>query len=340
MSMSEPKPHSDTSVAGAPPLLEVADLRTVFHAERGAVEAVRGVSFSLANGETLGLVGESGCGKSVTAMSVTRLLREPPAEILAGSRIRFRGEELLDASPERMRAIRGSGIGMIFQEPMTSLNPVLRVGEQVAETIRAHEGGERAAVRARVVELLDRVGIPEPDRRYEAYPHQLSGGMRQRVMIAIALACGPELLIADEPTTALDVTIQAQILDLLAELRAELGMALLLISHDLAVVSQVADRVAVMYAGRIVEEGPVPGLFRAPRHPYTQGLLRALPRLDAPRGPLAAIPGRVPEPHEVQRGCPFAPRCPEVMPRCRTDDPPPFDVPGGRARCWLLEPDG
>ena len=319
-------------------LLEVTDLRTVFHTDRGEVEAVRGVSFSLEPGETLGLVGESGCGKSVTAMSITRLLREPPAEILPGSSIRFRGEELLDASPARMRELRGGGIGMVFQEPMTSLNPVLRIGEQVAETIRAHEGGERAAVRGRVIELLDRVGLPEPAERYRAYPHQLSGGMRQRVMLAIALACGPDLLIADEPTTALDVTIQAQVLDLLGDLRAEFGMALLLISHDLAVVSRIADRVAVMYAGQVVEEGRLPELFRAPQHPYTAGLMQALPRLDGPRGALRAIPGRVPSPTEDFEGCPFAPRCPEVMQRCRSEDPPPFETATGRARCWLREP--
>jgi len=328
-------PASDRT---AGPLLEVTNLRTVFRTDRGVVEAVRGVSLSLDAGRTLGLVGESGCGKSVTAMSLTRLLREPPAEILTGSSIRFRGEELLEASARRLREIRGAGIGMIFQEPMTSLNPVLRIGEQVAETIREHEGGGRRAIRARVIELLGRVGLPEPERRYRAYPHQLSGGMRQRVMIAIALACGPDLLIADEPTTALDVTIQAQILDLLAELRDELGMALLLISHDLAVVAQVADRVAVMYAGRIVEEGAVPELFRAPGHPYTQGLLRALPRLDTRPGPLAAISGRVPEPYEQFAGCPFAPRCPDVMARCRTEDPPPFPTATGTARCWLREP--
>jgi oligopeptide/dipeptide ABC transporter ATP-binding protein len=302
------------------------------------VEAVRGVSFDLEAGETLGLVGESGCGKSVTAMSISRLLREPPAEILSGSSVRFRGEELLELPPARMRRIRGAGIGMIFQEPMTSLNPVLRVGEQVAETIRAHEDGNRETVRRRVVELLGRVGIPEPEIRARAFPHQLSGGLRQRVMIAIALACGPDLLIADEPTTALDVTIQAQILALLAELQDELGMALLLISHDLAVVSQVADRVAVMYAGRIVEEGRVPDVFRAPGHPYTRGLLRALPRLDAPPGALAAIPGRVPGPGERFTGCPFAPRCPDVMERCCREEPPELPTDTGHARCWLCEP--
>jgi oligopeptide/dipeptide ABC transporter ATP-binding protein len=319
-------------------LLDVTNLRTVFHTERGTVEAVRGVSFSLERGETLGLVGESGCGKSVTAMSVTRLLREPPAEILAGSSIRFGGEELIELSPADMRRVRGAGIGMIFQEPMTSLNPVLRVGDQVAETIQAHAGGRRREVQRRVLELLERVGIPDPADRARAFPHQLSGGLRQRVMIAIALAAGPDLLIADEPTTALDVTIQAQILDLLADLRDDLGMALLLISHDLAVVSQVADRVAVMYAGRIVEVGQVPGIFREPGHPYTRGLLRALPGLDTPRGPLTAIPGRVPEPTETFVGCPFSPRCPDVMERCRREDPPEFPTGTGRARCWLREP--
>lgn len=319
-------------------LLEVTDLAVDFRTERGVAHAVRGVSFSLSAGETLGIVGESGCGKSVTAMALLRLLPEPPAILVAGSRIRFRGEDVLGASLDRIRAIRGAGIGMIFQEPMTSLNPVFTIGEQVAETIREHEGGSKAAVRQRVIDLLGRVGIPEPARRYRAYPHQLSGGLRQRVMIAIALACGPDLLIADEPTTALDVTIQAQILALLAELRDELGMALLLISHDLAVVSQVADRVAVMYAGRIVERGTVPRLFRAPGHPYTRGLLGALPRVDAPPGPLAAIPGRVPNPHEEPAGCPFAPRCPEVMDRCRSHDPPDFPTESGMARCWLLEP--
>jgi oligopeptide/dipeptide ABC transporter ATP-binding protein len=321
------------------PLLEVSDLAIDFHTERGIAHAVRGVSFALAPGETLGLVGESGCGKSVTAMSVLRLLPEPPAEVLAGSRIRFRGEDVLATSRDRIRAIRGAGIGVIFQEPMTSLNPVFTIGEQVAETIREHQGGAKAAVRRRVIELLGRVGIPDPERRYRAYPHQLSGGLRQRVMIAIALACGPDLLIADEPTTALDVTIQAQILALLAELRDEFGMALLLISHDLAVVSQVADRVAVMYAGRIVEHGTVPELFRAPGHPYTRGLLGALPRVDAPPGPLAAIPGRVPSPYDEPPGCPFAPRCPEVMERCRRSDPPAFPTSTGTARCWLREPE-
>jgi oligopeptide/dipeptide ABC transporter ATP-binding protein len=326
-------------VTASTKLLEVTDLAVDFHTDRGIAHAVRGVSFALSAGETLGIVGESGCGKSVTAMSLLRLLPEPPAEVLAGSRIHFRGEDVLAAPPERVRAIRGAGIGMIFQEPMTSLNPVFTVGEQVAETIREHEGGSKAAVRQRVIDLLGRVGIPDPARRYRAYPHQLSGGLRQRVMIAIALACGPDLLIADEPTTALDVTIQAQILALLAELRDELGMALLLISHDLAVVSQVADRVAVMYAGRIVEQGTVPDLFRAPGHPYTRGLLGALPRVDAPPGPLAAIPGRVPDPYGEPAGCPFAPRCPEVMDRCRSHDPPDFRTNSGTARCWLNEPE-
>jgi oligopeptide/dipeptide ABC transporter ATP-binding protein len=239
-----------------------------------------------------------------------------------------------------LREVRGNGIGMVFQEPMTSLNPVMRIGEQVAETIREHEGGKSAAIRGRVVELLDRVGIPDPDVRYNSYPHQLSGGMRQRVMLAIAIACGPDLLIADEPTTALDVTIQAQILELLGDLQREMGMAMLLISHDLGVVSRVSDRVAVMYAGRIVERGPIPELFANPSHPYTKGLLRALPRLDAPPGPLAAIPGQVPDPHEKESGCSFAPRCPDVMERCRMQLPSELDTPVGSARCWLMDAEG
>jgi len=318
-------------------LLEVTDLRTEFRTERGSAHAVRGVSFSLGPGETLGLVGESGCGKSVTALSIMGLLPGRRTRTLEGASVRFRGEELLGASPARLREVRGNGIGMVFQEPMTSLNPVLKVGEQVAETIREHEGGSREAVRGRVVELLDRVGIPEPDIRYNSYPHQLSGGMRQRVMLAIAIACGPDVLIADEPTTALDVTIQAQILGLLDDLRREMGMALLLISHDLGVVAQVSDRVAVMYAGRIVERGRIPDIFTNPSHPYTKGLLRALPRLDAPPGPLAAISGQVPDPHNEESGCSFAPRCSDAMPRCRTDLPAEFSSPAGSARCWLSE---
>ena len=319
------------------PLLRVTDLCTDFHADRGTIHAVRGVSFSLDAGETLGIVGESGCGKSVTALSILRLLAEPPARILEGSSIRFRGEELLSAPRSRLREVRGAGIGMVFQEPMTSLNPVLRIGDQVAETIREHEGGNPEDIKEQVIKLLDRVGLPDPGTRYSSYPHQLSGGMRQRVMLAIALACGPDLLIADEPTTALDVTIQAQILDLLKELQQELGMALLLISHDLAVVSRVADRVAVMYAGQIVERGNASNLFSMPNHPYTQGLLKALPRLDSDRGPLTAIAGQVPDPREVPPGCSFAPRCPAAMPRCSEEAPPEFEAGPGKARCWLAE---
>jgi len=320
-------------------LLEVTNLRVEFCTERGSAHAVRGVSLALRPGETLGLVGESGCGKSVTALSIMGLLPGQRTRTLEGSSVRFRGEELLGASPACLREVRGNGIGMVFQEPMTSLNPVLKVGEQVAETIREHEGGSSETVRGRVVELLDRVGIPEPDVRYNAYPHQLSGGMRQRVLVAIAIACGPDVLIADEPTTALDVTIQAQILNLLDDLRREMGMALLLISHDLGVVAQVSDRVAVMYAGRIVERGRIPEVFTNPSHPYTRGLLRALPRLDATPGPLAAIPGQVPDPHNGESGCSFAPRCSEVMPRCRTDLPAEFSSPEGSASCWLAEPE-
>ncbi|MFQ5529677.1 MAG: ABC transporter ATP-binding protein [Gemmatimonadota bacterium] len=322
------------------PLLEVSDLSTDFETERGTAHAVRGVSFSLGAGDTLGLVGESGCGKSVTALSILGLLPARQARTLEGSSVRFRGEELLSAPRTRLRDVRGNGIGMVFQEPMTSLNPVLRVGEQIAETIREHEGGTAEGIRRRVTELLDRVGIPEPVVRYNAYPHQLSGGMRQRVMLAIALACGPDLLIADEPTTALDVTIQAQILDLLDGLRREFGMALLLISHDLGVVARVADRVAVMYAGRIVERGRIPELFTMPEHPYTQGLLRAIPRLDAGPRPLAAIPGQVPDARDEGSGCPFAPRCPEAMTRCTAELPPEFPSATGSTACWLADPAG
>ena len=320
------------------PLLEVRDLRVDFHTDHGVAHAVRGISFDVQAGEALGLVGESGCGKSVTALSLLRLLPTPPAAIDPDSSVTFRGEQILQAGPRLLRTIRGAGIGMIFQEPMTSLNPVLTIGEQVAETIRVHEGGSRAAVRDRVIQLLERVGIPDASSRYGSYPHQLSGGLRQRVMIAIALACGPDLLIADEPTTALDVTIQAQILDLLADLQSELGMAMLFISHDLAVVSRVADRVAVMYAGRIVEEGCVPELFHRPSHPYTQGLLAALPRVDRREAQLASIPGRVPDARQTPPGCLFAPRCADVMERCRIHEPPFFEVGRGGARCWLAEP--
>jgi peptide/nickel transport system ATP-binding protein len=300
-------------------LLEVENLQTHFRVADGVNRAVDGVSFHIEDGETLAVVGESGCGKSVTASSILRLVPEPPGKI-AGS-IMFQGRELLKLPERAMRAIRGKEIGMIFQEPMSSLNPVLSVARQLGETLRLHEGLDRKAAEARAVEMLALVGIAEPRQRLRNYPHQLSGGMRQRVMIAIALACNPKLLIADEPTTALDVTIQAQILDLMADLKRRSGAAVMLITHDLGVVAEVAQRVMVMYAGRKVEEAPVAELFRNPRHPYTQGLIGAVPKLgsslDGEEGRLAEIPGLVPSLRERIQGCVFAGRCPKVTDLCR-----------------------
>jgi peptide/nickel transport system ATP-binding protein len=300
-------------------LLEIENLQTHFRTRDGVNRAVDGISFHVNEGETLAVVGESGCGKSVTAMSILRLVPEPPAKI-AGS-IRFHGTELLKRSEREMRAIRGNEISMIFQEPMTSLNPVLTVGRQLGETLRLHEGLDRTAAESRAADLLALVGIPEPRRRLRDYPHHLSGGMRQRVMIAMALACNPKLLIADEPTTALDVTIQAQILDLMRDLKRRVGAAIVLITHDLGVVAEVAERVMVMYAGRKLEEAPVAKLFRAPRHPYTRGLLGAVPKLGASLSGtatrLAEIPGVVPSlKHRIQ-GCVFANRCPQATELCR-----------------------
>ena len=292
-------------------LLEIENLQVHFRTPDGVNRAVDGVSFHVNEGETLAVVGESGCGKSVTAMSILRLIQEPPGKI-AGS-IRFQGTELLKLSDREMRGIRGNDISMIFQEPMTSLNPVLTVGRQLGETLRLHQGLDKKAAEARAVEMLTLVGIPEPRRRVREYPHQLSGGMRQRVMIAIALACNPKLLIADEPTTALDVTIQAQILDLMKDLKRRVGAAIVLITHDLGVVAEVAERVIVMYAGRKVEEAPVAELFRTPRHPYTQGLLGAVPKLGSSltgtATRLAEIPGLVPSMKQRIEGCVFASRC-------------------------------
>jgi peptide/nickel transport system ATP-binding protein len=306
-------------------LLEIENLQTHFRTPDGVSRAVDGVSFEVREGETLAVVGESGCGKSVTAMSILRLLPQPPARI-AGT-IRFQGKELLKLPDHEMRDIRGKDISMIFQEPMTSLNPVLTVGRQLGETLRLHAGLDRRAVEARAVEMLALVGIPEPRRRLDEYPHQLSGGMRQRVMIAIALACNPKLLIADEPTTALDVTIQAQILDLMKDLKRRVGAAIVLITHDLGVVAEVAERVMVMYAGRKVEEAPVTELFRNPRHPYTQGLLGAVPRLgsslDGSAAKLAEIPGLVPSLKQRIRGCVFASRCAKAADICRELAPAP-----------------
>ena len=290
-------------------LLEVRDLHTVFRLRDGVVRAVDGASFGVDRGEVLGLVGESGCGKSVTSLSILRLISEP-GQIVGGS-VRFDGEELLTASEERMRQIRGNRIAMIFQQPNSSLNPVQRLADQIGEVLRVHKGLDRKAARNRGIELLEQVGIPDPARRADAYPHEISGGMAQRVMIAMALACEPELLIADEPTTALDVTIQAQILELLRDLRERLGTAIVLITHDLGVVSEFCDRVAVMYAGEVVEEQRREPLFDGPRHPYTQGLLGAIPRTGTGRGQLKVIPGQVPSLMEPIAGCRFADRCVE-----------------------------
>jgi oligopeptide/dipeptide ABC transporter ATP-binding protein len=319
------------------PLLEVRELRTHFFTDDGVVRAVDGVSFALAPGETLAVVGESGSGKSVTSLSILRLVAAPPGRIVGGE-IRFRGRDLLALSDAQMRAVRGREISMIFQEPMTSLNPVLSCGEQIAEVLVLHERLDRRAARARTVELLRMVGIPSPEQRVDEYPHQMSGGMRQRVMIAMALACRPALLIADEPTTALDVTIQAQILDLLRALRRELGMAVLLITHDLGVVAETADRVAVMYAGQVVEYCGVRQAFRSTRHPYTAGLLASLPRLGSEDDRLRVIPGNVPNPVRFPAGCRFHPRCPLAVERCRSEAPALRDVGGGHlSRCFRAE---
>src|SRR6201987_1934989 len=310
--------------ARAEPLLEVADLRTWFFTRDGVVRAVDGVSFYVAPGATLAIVGESGCGKSVTALSVLRLIPAPPGRIVSGA-IRFAGRNLLDLGEAQMRDVRGNEISMIFQEPMTSLNPVLTIGRQIAETLTLHQGLSRNKAMTRAVDMLRLVHIPEAERRIAEYPHQLSGGMRQRVMIAMALACNPKLLIADEPTTALDVTIQAQILDLMRELKQKIDAAIVLITHDLGVVAEMAQRVVVMYAGRKAEEAPVGSLFRRPLHPYTKGLLNSVPRLGAPlageRAPLAEIPGTVPSLREMIPGCPFEARCTFATDLCRREMP-------------------
>ncbi len=306
-------------------LLEVTSLQTHFATPEGVVRAVEGVSFSVDAGQTLAIVGESGCGKSVTSMSILRLIAEPPGKIVGS--IRFAGRELLILPEAEMRRIRGNEIAMIFQEPMTSLNPVLTIGRQIGETLRLHQGLSARAAEARAIESLTLVGIQAPERRVREYPHQLSGGMRQRVMIAMALACNPKLLIADEPTTALDVTIQAQILDLMRDLQRRLGSAIVLITHDLGVVAETAERVVVMYAGRKVEEAPVGELFARPLHPYTLGLLGAVPKLGSSldgtgRGRLAEIPGLVPSLRSRIEGCPFAGRCPRVTELCHRVAPP------------------
>jgi oligopeptide/dipeptide ABC transporter ATP-binding protein len=301
------------------PLLQVRDLKTHFFTDDAVVRAVDGVSFDIHQGETLAVVGESGSGKSVTALSILRLFPQPPGRVVGGT-IRFRGRDLLTVSDGEMRRIRGKAISMIFQEPMTSLNPVFTCGDQIMEVVRLHEGLGRAEARARAIEMLERVGIAAAAQRVDDYPHQMSGGMRQRVMIAMALACRPALLIADEPTTALDVTIQAQILELLKALQREMRMAILLITHDLGVVAETADRVAVMYAGQVVEYCDVRRAFRQPLHPYTAGLQASLPRLGEERDRLRVIAGSVPNPARFPSGCRFHPRCPVATDRCE-DEP-------------------
>ncbi len=316
-------------------LLEVRDLRTWFSVEGGIARAVDGVSFAVARGESVGIVGESGCGKTVTSLSIMGLVPDPPGVVQPGSSIQFDGTEVVGAPEGVLRRLRGNRMAMIFQEPMTSLNPVHTVGRQIAESLVLHRNMGRREARGVAIGLLAEVGISEPERRFDEYPHRLSGGMRQRVMIAMALACEPDLLIADEPTTALDVTIQAQILDLLARLRSERGMALLLITHDLGVVAEVCDRVLVMYAGQVVEAGTVDELFQSPRHPYTRGLLDSIPGAGS-GGRLHPIGGTVPSPTRWPEGCRFHPRCPHAWERCE-QEAPPFNHATRAARCWLEE---
>jgi oligopeptide/dipeptide ABC transporter ATP-binding protein len=319
------------------PLLEVKNLRTWYRSRVGTIWAVDGLSLSVEAGKTLGVVGESGCGKSQTALSVMKLI-DPPGRIEPGSRVVFDGRDILSLSDQELEDLRGNEISMVFQEPMTSLNPVYTVGFQIAEAVQQHKRVSSGEAMERAVEMLRLVGIPSPEQRSRDYPHQMSGGMRQRVMIAMALACDPKLLIADEPTTALDVTIQAQILELMRELRDDLGMAILLITHDLGVVAEMADDVAVMYAGRIVEKGRVKEVFESPQHPYTEALLNSIPVLGMNRSePLRTIEGRVPNPLNWPEGCRFEPRCEFAFDRCAREDPPLFELGDQQAACWLCE---
>ena len=322
------------------PLLELSDVEVEFRTRDGIAQVLDRVGFSLSAGATLGIVGESGCGKSMTALTIMRLVPQPPGRI-AGGTIRLDGEDLLAATEARMREIRGNEVSMVFQEPMTSLNPVFSVGDQIAETVRLHQGLSKRAALDRAVEMLAAVGIPVPERRVREYPHQLSGGMRQRVMIAIGLACGPRVLIADEPTTALDVTVQAQIFDLLVDLKERTGTSIILITHDMGAIAEMAERVVVMYAGRIVEEGPVDVILEDPLHPYTRGLITCVPHLEEhpspQRLPLIEIAGMVPALTTLGRGCAFAPRCDHAMERCREQAPPLVREDEHRVACWLHE---
>jgi oligopeptide/dipeptide ABC transporter ATP-binding protein len=318
-------------------LLSVSGLRTGFHTHGGVIRAVDGVDFAIEKGGALGLVGESGSGKSVTALSIMRLV-DLPGRVEPSSSVLFDGRNLATLSEDEMAKIRGNEISMIFQEPMTSLNPVFTVGDQIAESVRLHQGVDRKEADARAVEMMRLVGIPSAEKRMRDYPHQMSGGMRQRVMIGMALSCNPKLLIADEPTTALDVTVQAQILELMKELREKLGMAIMLITHDLGVVAEMVNQVAVMYGGRIVERGSVHETFASPQHPYTEALLRSIPLLGMRyTTPLKAIRGMVPSPLDWPPGCRFAPRCDYVFERCTKELPPLFDTGGQESACWLCE---
>jgi oligopeptide transport system ATP-binding protein len=319
-------------------ILEVRNLRTYFSTDDGIVKAVDGVSFALAKGETLGIVGESGCGKSVTSLSVMRLIPSPPGRIMSGD-VLLDGASVLEMDQHALRALRGARISMIFQDPMTCLNPFLRVSTQLVETLRLHQKLRRREAKDKAVEMLRMVGIPKPERRIDDYPHQFSGGMRQRVMIAMALSCNPEILIADEPTTALDVTIQAQILEIIKELSRKLGTAVILITHDLGVVSGMCDRINVMYAGRVVERGVTDVIFADPKHPYTRGLIRSVPRLDRGTGErLFSIPGAPPSLIDMPECCPFHPRCEHAMEACRKQYPPETDFGDGhRVHCWLYD---
>lgn len=317
------------------PILEVKGLKTHFHTKRGISKAVDGIDFTLKKGETLGIVGESGCGKSMTSLSILRLIPSPPGKI-AGGQILFKGKDLVSLSEDEMRKIRGNEISMIFQEPMTSLNPVIPVGEQIAEALRLHQKMGKKDAWDKAVEMLKLVGIPSPEKRAKQEPFQLSGGMRQRVMIAMALACTPEVLIADEPTTALDVTIQAQILELIKDLQTKLGMGVIMITHDLGVVAETCDTVAVMYAGNIVEHAPTNKIFSDPKHPYTQGLIASLPKIHEDQDELQTIEGSVPSPYNMPTGCRFASRCPFKQPICHERQPELAALPDGvKVRCWM-----
>jgi len=316
-------------------LVDIRNLKTYFYTEDGVVPAVDGVDMYIKRGETLGVVGESGCGKSVTSLSVMRLIASPPGKIVGGE-ILFEDEDLLKKSEGEMRKIRGNDISMIFQEPMTSLNPVYTIGDQISEAIMLHQGLSKKDATDKAIEMLRLVGIPLPDRRVKEYPHQLSGGMRQRVMIAMALSCNPKLLIADEPTTALDVTIQAQILELMKKLKKELGMAIMLITHDLGVVAEMCERVVVMYGGKVVEEGDAVSIFKSPLHPYTEGLLESIPRMDEDVDRLHVIEGVVPNPLHLPEGCRFHPRCPYAIDKCKQSQPALEQVaPGRYVACFI-----